>query len=127
MNNPATLIIKLNKNINPNDCPLCGEITNPNIGAELFLAGSETIVCLDCAMKHAPILACLLTFADISRVITVEKPILADLLTFAELSELHQRAEEIFGAKWEQSEGFRKSSMNAYQDFGFITEVKNAA
>ncbi len=61
------LIIKLNQNAMPNDCPLCGVETTPNIGAELFLAETESVVCFECASKHAPILACLITFADICR------------------------------------------------------------
>lgn len=114
------LIIKLNDYPLGNECPLCGQLTNPNIGAELFTADTDEIVCLDCGMKHAPILSCLITFADFARALDIHgNPLLAELLCFAELSELLQKAEIAFGDKWEYKEGFTKSPMNTYQDFGF--------
>jgi hypothetical protein len=61
------LIIKLNENPLPNLCPLCGLETVPNIGAELFLAKTDSIVCIDCASEHAPVLAILASFNDFSR------------------------------------------------------------
>ena len=127
MSSPATLIIKLNENPMPNDCPLCGEQTNPNIGAELFLAGTESIVCIDCGSKHAPLLACPITFADMSRWFqSNDNPVLADFLNFAELSNLTERAENRFGAKWEDESQFKRSPMNVYQSFGIQkSEVQN--
>lgn len=96
------LIIKLNENPHPNDCPMCGEITNPNVGAEIFLAETESVVCLECASKHAPILAGLLTFADLAR--------------------LFQTAETMFGETWEKKLEFRRIPMNS---FGFDMEAGN--
>jgi hypothetical protein len=55
------LAIKLNSNPNPEPCPLCGQETNPNIGAELTLAENELVVCRDCGLTHAPLLVSLLT------------------------------------------------------------------
>ena len=93
------LVIKINDNPIPNLCPFCNTETNPNIGAEIFVAGTNNVVCLECAEKHAPILAGLITFAEVSR--------------------LFQTAENAFGEKWEKAQSFKGQSMNAYQDFGF--------
>ncbi len=113
------LTIKLNTNPLPNDCPLCGLETNPNIGAELFLDQTEKIVCIECAGKHSPILAVLATFADMSRWFQeTENPVLADFLNFAELSKLLQNAEAMFGANWTDAQNFSRSPMNTYQTFG---------
>ncbi len=102
------LIIKLNENPTPNDCPLCGNQTNPNIGAELFLADTERIVCFDCAERDAPVLACLITFADLSRGFQMkDKPLLGDFLRFAQLSKALDTAERMFGAKWTKMQTFR--------------------
>ena len=102
------LIIKLNENPMPHDCPLCGNQTNPNIGAELFLADTERIVCFDCAEPHAPILACLITFADLARGFQMrDKPLLGDFLVFAQLSKPLETAETMFGAKWTEMQNFR--------------------
>ncbi len=106
MNNPiieklsksADLIIKLNENPMPNDCPLCDNQTNPNIGAEIFLDGTDKVVCFDCAEYHAPLLAGLITFADLSRIF--------------------QTSENNFGEKWSEKQNFRRSPMNVYQSFG---------
>jgi hypothetical protein len=101
-------IIKLNENPTPNDCPLCGNQTNPNIGAELFLADTERIVCFDCAERDAPVLACLITFADLSRAFQMkDKPLLGDFLRFAQLSKALDTAERMFGAKWTKMQTFR--------------------
>lgn len=88
------LVIRLNENPISNVCPLCDTETNPNIGAELFLADTEQIVCLECGSKHAPILAGLLTFADLSR--------------------LFQTAEEMFGSTWEKKLDFKRIPMNSF-------------
>lgn len=120
------LIIGLNQNPLPGDCPICSRPVNANIGAELFLADTEQIVCLDCGSKHAPILACLITFADFSRALEINgQPLLGELLSFAELSELFKKAEAQFGDKWQDAAGYVGSSMNVYQDFGFRTEGIN--
>lgn len=115
----ANLIIKLNQNPIPNDCPLCGQLTNPNIGAELFLADSDQIVCFDCGGNFSPVLACLITFANIARDFQfIENPIIADYLTFAELSKITAQTENRFGEIWANESSFIKSPMNSYQDFG---------
>ena len=67
------LSIKLNQNPAPNDCPLCGKETNPNIGAEIFLADTDEVVCFDCAEVHAPVLANLIAFADLSRIFQISE------------------------------------------------------
>ena len=95
----AEIIIKLNDNPNPNACPFCQVQTNPNIGAELFLAGTNMTVCFGCASKRAPILAGLIAFENLSRI--------------------HLDNENRFGQKWENEKQIKGSSMNTYQDFGF--------
>lgn len=118
MSGTANLIIKLNENPFPGDCPLCGGITNPKIGAELFLADTETIVCIECASKHSPILACLETFDDLARRFQLlENPTVADFLAFEKLSKLTQTAEEIFANQWKDGQNFSRNSMNTYQSF----------
>lgn len=97
LSTPA-LFIKLNDNPIPNLCPLCQTETNPNIGAEIFLENTDKVVCFDCAERHAPILAGLITFADLSR--------------------LFQTAESNFGEKWEKSQSFKGNPLNTYQSFG---------
>lgn len=97
------LIIKLNDNPIPNDCPICGQQTNPNIGAEIFLENTDKVVCFDCAEQRTPILASLLTFADLARIFHV--------------------AEDSFGKKWEAKNNTKTSPMNFYQKFG--VEVRN--
>ncbi len=126
-NKPANLTIKLNQNPNPNDCPLCGIKTNPNIGAEVFLADTETVVCIDCGSKEAPILAALLTFGDYSRLFDESgEPIGKRLETYFELSKLFCQAERAFGDKWAEAHNFSRSPMNAYQSFGVQkAEVRN--
>lgn len=48
------LVIGLN-NIASNDpCAICGERSDPDIGPELFLAGTQALVCFDCAKTYAP-------------------------------------------------------------------------
>ena len=109
------LIIKLNRNPLPNDCPLCDLPTNPNIGAELFLADTEAVVCLECGSKHAPILATLLTFGDMSRFFqTIGKPTIEDYLGFIELSKLFESAETIFGNGWTDEQNIRRIPMNSF-------------
>ena len=112
------LIIKLNDNPTPNDCPICGRKTNPNIGAELFLENTETVICQKCGMKYAPVLACLISFADFSRDLDIDrKPTIGELICFAELSELFQFAETKFGNRWANEQEFVKSPMNIRQNF----------
>jgi hypothetical protein len=64
---PVCLVIKLNENPTPNDCPLCSAKTNPNIGAQLFLDNTEQTVCFDCGLLYSPILASLVNMADAAR------------------------------------------------------------
>lgn len=111
------IIIKTNNNPMPNNCPLCNRQTNPNIGAELFLENTDQIVCLGCATKQAPILACFIAFADYSRFLEDGKEIkIGDLLFLSELSGLFQKAEISFGEKWANEQEFVKSPMNTYQN-----------
>lgn len=120
------LIIKINSNPLPNDCPLCGKLTNPNIGAEIFLAETDSIVCIECAAKHAPILACLISFNDLSRQFqSLDNPTIADYLAFEQLAKLTAQAEEIFSERWENDSEARTRSINSYQSFGDYTEVQN--
>lgn len=122
------IIIKLNQNPHPNNCPLCNRLTNPNIGAEAFLENTELIVCFDCVEKYSPILACLITFADFAREFPEQpqKPLPQDFLRLGELANLQKRAEEKFGALWTELQNIKKSPMNTYQNFGFEkTEVAN--
>lgn len=113
------LIIKLNENPLPNPCPLCGEQTNPNIGAELFLVETDTIVCLDCASEHAPVLAVLISFNDFSRLFHESgESIGRRMETYFGLSKMLIEAENEFGAKWTDAQGIKERSINSYQSFG---------
>src|SRR5437763_17115061 len=60
------LAIKLNDNPTPEPCPLCGGLTNPNVGAELTLADNSLVVCRACGLEHAPTLVALLTLGFIA-------------------------------------------------------------
>lgn len=104
MKDNTNLIIKLNQNPLPNLCPLCGKETSPNIGAEIFLIDTDKVVCFECAEYHAPILAGLITFADLSR--------------------LFQTSEDSFGLKWRDAQKFRKSPMNSFQSVGDVRDEK---
>jgi hypothetical protein len=66
-NQPLRFAIRINENPLPNECPLCTGKTNPNIGAELFLDGTDQIVCFDCGLLHSPLLAALVNMADGAR------------------------------------------------------------
>lgn len=117
LNQKPDLIIRLNTNPIHNFCPLCGVQVNPNIGAELFLAESDNIVCLDCGMLHAPILATLVNFADFSRLFHESgEPLGKRLETYFHLSKFLIESENKFGDKW-QSE---LTTINSYQNFGGI-------
>jgi hypothetical protein len=54
------LAIKMNGDITPDPCPLCGQVINPNIGPELTLACNERIVCRTCGRTIAPALVTML-------------------------------------------------------------------
>ena len=58
-----SLAIKMNDLIAAEPCPLCGQMTNPNIGPELTLACNMLVVCHDCGRDHAPALVALLELA----------------------------------------------------------------
>ena len=105
LNKSADLIIKLNDNPIPNLCPLCDRETNPNIGAEIFLAETDKIVCFDCAEIHSPILAGLITFGDLSRIFQI--------------------SENRFAEKWENAQSIKGNSLNKYQSFGIQKEARN--
>jgi hypothetical protein len=64
------LVIKLNANAIPTDCPLCGNPTNPNIGAELMIEGTTEIVCRSCAYEITPNLVALINFSGAARFFT---------------------------------------------------------
>jgi hypothetical protein len=65
--NPVRFAIRINDNPVPNDCPICDKQTNPNIGAEIFVDGTEQIVCFDCALLNCPLLASIINLADAAR------------------------------------------------------------
>lgn len=114
-NQKPDLTIRLNTDPMPNDCPLCKTEVTPNIGAELF--SGESVVCLDCGMKYAPILAALLNFADFSRLFHESgEPLGKRLETYFHLSKFFVESENKFGDKW-QSE---LTTINSYQSFGGI-------
>lgn len=58
------LAIKMNDSIAPRACPLCGRVTNPNIGPELTLARNRLVICRDCGWIHVPALVALLELAQ---------------------------------------------------------------
>ncbi|MDQ4119877.1 MAG: hypothetical protein M3209_00235 [Acidobacteriota bacterium] len=64
------LVIKLNDNAFPSDCSLCGNPTNPNIGAELMIEGTNDIVCRSCGYSIAPHLVALLNLGESARFFT---------------------------------------------------------
>jgi hypothetical protein len=65
-----SLVIKLNANAIPTNCPLCGNPTNPNIGAELMIEGTTEIVCRSCGYEHAPHLIAILNLGESARFFT---------------------------------------------------------
>ena len=69
--NKQAFLIQINSNPIPNNCPLCGNETNPNIGAELFL--DDLVVCRPCGERHSENLASLLTLADASRLFSTSE------------------------------------------------------
>ena len=48
----AELSIRLNNSVMNDPCALCGELTKPQVGAEVFLG--DALVCHRCGEKHAP-------------------------------------------------------------------------
>lgn len=48
------LVIKSNNTATNDPCALCGQRTAPDIGPELFLDGTWSLVCYDCGMKYDP-------------------------------------------------------------------------
>lgn len=48
------LEIKLNNAATNDPCEVCGSRTDPEVGPELFLAGTWALVCHECAREHAP-------------------------------------------------------------------------
>jgi hypothetical protein len=48
------LEIKLNNAATNDPCEVCGSRTDPEVGPELFLAGTWALVCYECAREHAP-------------------------------------------------------------------------
>jgi hypothetical protein len=51
---PVKVAIKLNNCADNPPCAICGQRTDPEIGAEFFLADSWALVCHPCAEKNAP-------------------------------------------------------------------------
>lgn len=87
--------IQINDNPIPTACPLCGNETNPNIGAELFL--DNLVVCRECGEKNSEMLAGLLTLADVARLFTSRDCNCKDLSKYAvEFT----RREDSFGELW---------------------------
>ncbi len=60
------LAIKLNSSSRPVHCPLCRQLTKPNVGAELTLAEDARVVCRECGREHAPALVALLSLAFVA-------------------------------------------------------------
>jgi len=50
------LVIGLINTATSDPCAVCGNLTDFEVGPELFLAGSEALVCWDCGRRHAPAL-----------------------------------------------------------------------
>jgi hypothetical protein len=63
----TSLKIKVNTDPTAGPCPICGETTNPNIGAELFLDDDDLIVCRGCGIIYSPVLVDLLELGDSAR------------------------------------------------------------
>ncbi len=61
----VSLEIKLNNAASNDPCEICGARTDPEVGPELFLAGSWALVCYECGDKYAPeLLRCLLEYRN---------------------------------------------------------------
>jgi hypothetical protein len=60
------LVIGLNNTATNDPCAICGNRTDPEVGPELFLAGTEALVCHDCGRKYAPDLVDLLQYGRLS-------------------------------------------------------------
>lgn len=116
------LIIKLNQNPMPDNCPFCGVEITPNIGAELFLTETENIVCLDCGMIHAPVLTTLLAFGDYSRLFDESGESVGKRIeTYFQLSKVFVSSEKRFGDIWEENQNIERIPKNS---FGIQPEVK---
>ena len=61
------LVVGLNNTATNDPCAICGNRTDPEVGPELFLQGTEALVCYDCGRKHAPALAALLDLLALKR------------------------------------------------------------
>ena len=59
------LVIGLNNTATNDPCAICGNRTDPEVGPELFLFGTEALVCYDCGRKHAPALVDLLKLQSV--------------------------------------------------------------
>lgn len=55
VNNPQ-LVIKMNNTAANDPCGICGKRTDPNIGPDIFIDGTQKPVCAECAAEHAPVL-----------------------------------------------------------------------
>ena len=58
------LVVKLNNAVAAGPCAICGELTDPARGPELFLEGSWQAVCWPCGNTHAPSLVALLRLSQ---------------------------------------------------------------
>ncbi|MEY2487392.1 MAG: hypothetical protein QOH39_3040 [Verrucomicrobiota bacterium] len=56
---PPILAIKLNPNFICEPCALCGNVFRPDGELDLFLDGTEKLVCEKCGEKFAPLLVAL--------------------------------------------------------------------
>jgi len=51
---PPALAIKLNYRATNDPCAVCEEWTDSECGPELFLEGTDGLVCYECGRKYAP-------------------------------------------------------------------------
>jgi hypothetical protein len=65
-----SLVIKLNQNAIQTPCPLCGNPTNPNIGAELMIENTGDVVCRSCGYEQVPHLIAILNLGESARFFT---------------------------------------------------------
>jgi hypothetical protein len=74
------LCIKMNNCASNDPCGICGERTEPEIGSEVFLEGTNTLVCWRCANIHNPELVKSMADAAQSIMKFHPKPSLGDVL-----------------------------------------------
>jgi hypothetical protein len=50
------LEIKMNNSATNDPCAICGQRTDPDVGPEIFLMGTWSLVCHECGKAHGPAL-----------------------------------------------------------------------